>query len=214
MTCGRSGLAAQRPANPLQLPPSNSGGDFYEFVYGLLIPLLVFMPAHYLTRRSIIDLITEEYQHDTLETLISTPITFTEMVWGKVLACEVLVPVQAGAWLVLLLINGIAIDNAPPDPGTGCRYVADPYPARHPHGAPLPGADCGTVHLLNGTRGRDPVRPLPTVKPDEPTDQARGGHRLARSSGLSLLRQSHHCGHPRLMHRKGMQNGSAAGATG
>jgi len=60
----------------------------------------------------IIDLITEEYQHDTLETLISTPVTFTEMVWGKVLACEALVPVQAGVWLLLLMINGIAIQNA------------------------------------------------------------------------------------------------------
>jgi ABC-type Na+ efflux pump permease subunit len=59
-----------------------------------------------------IDLLTEEYQHETLETLISTPITFAEMVWGKVLACELLVPVQAGAWLILLIINGIAIDNA------------------------------------------------------------------------------------------------------
>ncbi|MGB7789458.1 ABC transporter permease [Methanoregula sp.] len=97
---------------PLQLPPSNSGDDFYEFVYGLLIPLLVFMPA-IISSALIIDMITEEYQHDTLETLISTPVAFTEMVWGKVLACEILVPVQAGAWLILLMINGIAIDNAP-----------------------------------------------------------------------------------------------------
>ena len=95
---------------PLQIPPV-SGGDFYEFVYGLLIPLLVFMPA-IIASALAIDLLTEEYQHETLETLISTPITFAEMVWGKVLACELLVPVQAGAWLILLIINGIAIDNA------------------------------------------------------------------------------------------------------
>jgi len=94
---------------PLTVPPS-AGGDFYEFVYGLLIPLLVFMPA-IIASALIIDLITEEYQHETLETLISTPITFSEMVWGKVLACEVLVPVQAGAWLLLLSLNGIAIQN-------------------------------------------------------------------------------------------------------
>ena len=94
---------------PLQVPAS-AGGDFYEFVYGLLIPLLVFMPA-IISSALVIDLITEEYQHETLETLISTPITFAEMVWGKVLACEVLVPVQAGAWLVLLSLNGIAIQN-------------------------------------------------------------------------------------------------------
>jgi ABC-2 type transport system permease protein len=96
---------------PLRIPKSTGGGDFYEFVYGLLIPLLVFMPA-IIASALVIDLITEEYQHETLETLISTPITFTEMVWGKVLACEVLVPIQAGAWLILLMVNGITINNA------------------------------------------------------------------------------------------------------
>jgi ABC-2 type transport system permease protein len=96
---------------PVQIPKTSGGGDFYEFVYGLLIPLLVFMPA-IIASALVIDLITEEYQHETLETLISTPVTFTEMVWGKVLACELLVPIQAGAWLLLLMVNGIAIENA------------------------------------------------------------------------------------------------------
>ena len=95
----------------LQIQKTSRGGDFYEFVYGLLIPLLVFMPA-IIASALVIDLITEEYQHETLETLMSTPITFAEMVWGKVLACELLVPIQAGAWLLLLMLNGIAIENA------------------------------------------------------------------------------------------------------
>jgi ABC-2 type transport system permease protein len=95
---------------PLSIPKV-SGGDFYEFVYGLLIPLLIFMPA-IIASALVIDLLTEEYQHETLETLISTPVTFTEMVWGKMLACELMVPVQAGAWILLLMINGIAIENA------------------------------------------------------------------------------------------------------
>lgn len=106
----RASRITEQPV-PLQIPKAPGGGDFYEFVYGLLIPLLVFMPA-IIASALIIDLITEEYQHDTLETLISTPVTFTEMVWGKVLACEALVPVQAGVWLLLLMINGIAIQNA------------------------------------------------------------------------------------------------------
>ncbi len=96
---------------PLRIPASTGAGDFYEFVYGLLIPLLVFMPA-IISSALVIDLITEEYQHETLETLVSTPITFPEMVWGKVLACGILVPIQAGTWLVLLIVNGIAIQNA------------------------------------------------------------------------------------------------------
>lgn len=106
----RTGRLHDEPV-PLSIPKASGGGDFYEFVYGLLIPLLVFMPA-IIASALVIDLLTEEYQHETLETLISTPVTFTEIVWGKVLACELMVPVQAGAWILLLMINGIAIENA------------------------------------------------------------------------------------------------------
>ncbi|GLI45555.1 ABC transporter permease [Methanoculleus bourgensis] len=95
----------------LNFPDAGGAENFFEFVYGLLIPLLVFLPA-VISAALIIDLITEEYQQKTLETLISTPVTFTEMVWGKVAACAVLVPVQAGAWLLLLGANGIAVRGA------------------------------------------------------------------------------------------------------
>ncbi|MFY9750694.1 MAG: ABC transporter permease [Methanoregula sp.] len=95
---------------PLQVPASAGSGDFFGFVYGLLVPLLVFLPG-ILSAALVIDLVTEEYQHGTLETLISTPVTFAEMVWGKVLTCVILVPVQAGAWILLLSANRIAIAN-------------------------------------------------------------------------------------------------------
>ena len=85
-------------------------GDFYGFVYGLLVPLLVFLPG-ILSAALVIDLITEEFQQGTLETLVSTPVTSAEMVWGKVLTCTILVPIQAGAWILLLSANRIAIDS-------------------------------------------------------------------------------------------------------
>ncbi|UUX93404.1 ABC transporter permease [Methanoplanus endosymbiosus] len=97
----------------LILPETNPSSDFYEFVYGLLIPLLVFMPA-IISGALIIDLITEEYQQDTLETLMSTPVTFPEMIWGKTAACLGLVPVQSAGWLLLLMANGIAISGFVP----------------------------------------------------------------------------------------------------
>jgi len=99
---------------PMSIPGSRTGGgtNFYEFVYGLLIPLLVFMPA-FISAALVIDLITEEYQHDTLETLVSAPVAFTDIVWGKILACELLVPLQAALWLGLLMLNRIAIANVP-----------------------------------------------------------------------------------------------------
>jgi ABC-2 type transport system permease protein len=108
----RADRLSERPIK-VAVPPSAGGENFYEFVFGLLIPLLVFMPA-IISAALIIDLITEEYQHGTLETLMATPVTFGAMLWGKVAACLVLVPVQAAAWLGLLAVNGIGVRNAVP----------------------------------------------------------------------------------------------------
>jgi len=44
----------------LNFPGTDGGESFFEFVYGLLIPLLVFLPA-IVSAALIIDLITEEY---------------------------------------------------------------------------------------------------------------------------------------------------------
>lgn len=96
----------------LNFPENTRTSDFYEFIYGLLIPLLLFMPA-IISAALIIDLITEEYQHHTLETLLSTPMMMTEVVWGKILACLILVPAQAGTWLILLTANRIPVQNIP-----------------------------------------------------------------------------------------------------
>jgi len=95
---------------PVEIPESHGGGNYYEFIFGLLIPLLCLMPA-ILSAALIIDLITEEYQEGTLEILLSTPVTGQELIAGKVLACIVLVPLQTGLWLGLLIINGINISN-------------------------------------------------------------------------------------------------------
>lgn len=97
----------------IKIPPTNPSSDFYEFVYGLLIPLLVFMPA-IISGALVIDLITEEYQQNTLETLMSTPVSFADMIWGKIAACFILVPLQASGWLILLMVNGIAVSNPVP----------------------------------------------------------------------------------------------------
>ena len=97
----------------VNLPAEIPGTNFYEFVYGLLIPLLIFMPA-IISAALIIDMITEEFQHDTIETLISTPVTFSEMIWGKVSACFVIVPVQAVIWIALMVVNGIAVAGIVP----------------------------------------------------------------------------------------------------
>jgi len=89
-----------------------STNTFYEFIYGLLIPLLLFMPA-IISAGLVIDLITEEYQQQTLDTLLTTPATMTEIVGGKILACLILIPLQASLWLLLLTVNRISIASLP-----------------------------------------------------------------------------------------------------
>ncbi len=141
---------------PLQTQKTTGGGDFYEFVYGLLIPLLVFMPA-IIASALVIDLITEEYQHETLETLISTPITFTEMVWGKVLACES-ARARPGRYMAYPAYVQRYLDpecRAYPSPGRG--DFVHPHTAGDNYRPALPGADSSTVHLLYRTRRRDHV---------------------------------------------------------
>lgn len=108
----RSVRADRLIMDPIQLNFPDTGGrsSYFEFVFGLLIPLLIFMPA-IISAALIIDLITEEYQSKTLETLLSTTVTYGEMIWGKILACILIVPFQSAAWLALLWINGIAVQN-------------------------------------------------------------------------------------------------------
>lgn len=89
-----------------------STNTFYEFIYALLIPLLLFMPA-IISAGLVIDLITEEYQQQTLDTLRTTPASLMDIVGGKILACLILIPLEAGLWLVLLTVNGIRIASLP-----------------------------------------------------------------------------------------------------
>ncbi|HWQ67940.1 MAG TPA: ABC transporter permease subunit [Methanospirillum sp.] len=85
---------------------------FYEFIFALLIPLLLFMPA-IISAGLVIDLITEEYQQQTLDTLRTTPASLMEIIGGKIVACIILVPAQAALWLILLTVNGIKIVSLP-----------------------------------------------------------------------------------------------------
>ncbi|MHC1627028.1 MAG: ABC transporter permease [Methanoculleaceae archaeon] len=101
----RSERLEHRVISP-EFPERPSGGRYFEFVFGLLVPVLLFLPA-VVSGAIVIDSITEEFQQKTLETLLSTPISFADLLRGKVLAAYILVPVQAGAWLLLLAANGI-----------------------------------------------------------------------------------------------------------
>ena len=90
----------------LQGEPSTS----FEFVYSVLLPMLMFFPAFVAGSLSI-DSLTEEVENNTIQTLLSGPLTVNGIVSAKISSVVVLSFVQCGAWLVLLTFNGIAIQN-------------------------------------------------------------------------------------------------------
>ncbi|MFN8381802.1 MAG: ABC transporter permease [Anaerolineales bacterium] len=82
----------------------------YEFVYSVLIPMLMFFPA-FVSGSMSVDSITEEVENKTLQTLLSSPLSINGMVGAKILASVILSLLQCIAWLTLLQLNGIAIHN-------------------------------------------------------------------------------------------------------
>jgi ABC-type Na+ efflux pump permease subunit len=91
----------------LQGKPSLS----FEFVYSVLVPLLMFFPA-FVAGSLAIDGLTEEFENNTMQTLLSAPLTVQGIIDAKVLSVVVLAVAQFGLWLILLQLNGIAIQNS------------------------------------------------------------------------------------------------------
>ena len=90
----------------LQGEPSTS----FEFVYSVLLPLLMFFPAFVAGSLSI-DSLTEDFENNTMQTLLSAPLTVNGLVSAKISSVVILSILQYGAWLVLLKLNGTAIQN-------------------------------------------------------------------------------------------------------
>jgi ABC-type Na+ efflux pump permease subunit len=90
----------------LQGKPATS----FEFVYSVLIPLLMFFPA-FVAGSMTIDSITEEIEGNTLQTLLSAPLTINGMIAGKITAAVIVATVQCVTWLALLQVNGTVIAN-------------------------------------------------------------------------------------------------------
>lgn len=82
----------------------------FEFIYSVLIPMLMFFPAFVAGSMSI-DMITEEVENKTLQTLLSAPLTVSGMIGAKIVSAVTIAIVQCSAWLALLDLNGINIQN-------------------------------------------------------------------------------------------------------
>lgn len=83
---------------------------YFEFIYGILIPLLVFTPV-FISGGLIIDMFTEEFERKTMELLLVSPASFSEILNGKMLTAILIVPLQAFLWLALVSLNGVAVNN-------------------------------------------------------------------------------------------------------
>ena len=82
----------------------------YEFVYSVLIPMLMFFPA-FVSGSMSVDSLTEEVENKTLQTLLSAPLSINGMVGAKITASIILSLLQCVAWLTLLQVNGVLIQN-------------------------------------------------------------------------------------------------------
>lgn len=82
----------------------------FEFVYSVLIPMLMFFPA-FVAGSMTVDSVTEEVENNTLQTLLSAPLTINAMISAKIVAAVILSVLQCIAWLALLKLNGIAIQH-------------------------------------------------------------------------------------------------------
>jgi ABC-type Na+ efflux pump permease subunit len=116
----RSSRAARLPQDlrevmsyEIELPKAKRASSYYEFVYGILIPLLLIAPA-LIAGGLIIDLLTEETEKKTMGLLLSSPTGLPHVLDGKAIVSVLTAVSQSILWLFLLELNGIPIYNKLP----------------------------------------------------------------------------------------------------
>jgi ABC-type Na+ efflux pump permease subunit len=82
----------------------------FEFIYSVLLPMLMFFPA-FVAGSMVIDALTEEVENNTLQTLLSAPLSLNGIVNAKISSAVILAVIQCTAWLGLLWLNHIAVQN-------------------------------------------------------------------------------------------------------
>lgn len=87
------------------LPPTT-----FEFLYSIILPVLMFFPA-FVAGSMVVDSLSEEIENNTLETLLSAPLSLNAAVGAKIAAALVLAVAQCVAWLALLRLNRIEVQN-------------------------------------------------------------------------------------------------------
>jgi ABC-type Na+ efflux pump permease subunit len=82
----------------------------FEFIYSVLLPMLMFFPA-FVSGSMSVDSLTEEVENNTLQTLLSAPLSLNAMISAKITSSVIIAILQCMAWLYLLNLNEIVIQN-------------------------------------------------------------------------------------------------------
>jgi hypothetical protein len=82
----------------------------FEFMYSVLLPMLMLFPA-FVSGSMSVDSLTEEVENNTLQTLLSAPLSLNGMISAKITSSVIIAILQCIAWLSLLRLNDIEIQN-------------------------------------------------------------------------------------------------------
>ncbi len=82
----------------------------YEFIYVVLIPLLVLTVA-IISAGLFIDITSEEYERKTAYVLLSTPVNVVSILLGKIVVSLSILVFLTVFWILILIFNGISIKN-------------------------------------------------------------------------------------------------------
>ncbi|MFB6120193.1 MAG: ABC transporter permease [Halobacteriaceae archaeon] len=109
----RAAMSHRLSRQPVPVPEEVGGNPYYGFSYTVLVPLLVFLPV-FISGSIAADSVSEELERGTFELLRVAPLSVGQILDGKALAAVALAPVQAGAWLALLAVNGTPVAHPLP----------------------------------------------------------------------------------------------------
>ena len=103
-----------RESNGVELNYSNTGGKphtTYEFLYSLIIPILMLFPA-LIAGSIVIDTVSEEFENKTFDTLTAAPVSIGQVIMSKISAAVITAAIQVVMWVGLLRLNDIIIQNS------------------------------------------------------------------------------------------------------
>lgn len=84
----------------------------FEFLYSVILPVLFFFPA-FVAGNLVADSLAEEFELNTMETLLTTPLSWNAVVGAKIASAVILSVLQCMLWLGLLWLNRTELHNIP-----------------------------------------------------------------------------------------------------